>query len=415
MRSRLKSILFSLAALMLIGAIVLLASRSAREAFLPLGPKRTKAQPTVAAVSYPSIRFLEFSPEDQFVRPVGRTYYDEETRWFSFSGCGLEFTCTGTALTLVMRVPNAESLAPNHCPRVAVLIDGERVVDTVLRESEQDVEVPLYAFDKQVTVRVVKLSESMYSCVGVSGISLYADRDIAPSPRKNQVIEYIGDSITCGFGIDHEKMKGEFSTKTEDYGKTYASLTAQALGAESYAIAYSGYGAYAGYTAIDRHNVQNTLPLYYDYTLDCLGFDGEAPKWEFESLPDLIVINLGTNDATYCVNKERRDKFQQAYYDFLEQVHAVNPGVPIVCILGDMNSTLLQRVEKAAKAFGKDHPDAVVFSTAVTFDMETLGSALHGHPNQASNLLAAQTFTSFLLDKIENNQFANRAQDPQRE
>ena len=62
--------------------------------------------------------------------------------------------------------------------------------------------------------------------VVIGGIIIGANKE-----EKDIKIEFIGDSITCGYGIDEMNEKGYFSTATENFTKSYAYITAENLGA----------------------------------------------------------------------------------------------------------------------------------------------------------------------------------------
>ena len=53
-------------------------------------------------------------------------------------------------------------------------------------------------------------------------------------------------------------------------------------------------------------------------------------------------------------------------------------------------------IEEAVSDYRMETGDTLVISTPLTFQMETLGSTIDGHPNRDSNALAAQTLTTFL-------------------
>ncbi len=402
MKFRWKPIVLCLAALVLAVAILFAGSDSVRQAFAPLHGAQNETGAAVP-VTYDSMRLLEFKADAAHVRPIGRTYNARGACWFSYSGCGVEFRCNGTSLSLTLLVENGDALEERHKPRIAVFVNDEMVVDTALEDAKQTIAVPFYAFDNEAVVRVVKLSESMYSCVGISDIRLYGSMDILPTERTKQVIEFIGDSITAGFGVDHEKRKGEFSTRTENYSKTYAYLTAEALGAEGYGIAYSGYGVVSGWTSTGKINDQNVLAKHYTKAVEGITVGGVTPSWYFEApLPDLIVINLGTNDHTYCTTKARCKEFEKAYKQLLKLVCEKNPGVPVVCILGDMNDTMYPHIEKAVKSFTEKHTEATVLCTPIDFNMAKLGVVLHGHPTAESNEHAAGELTAYLWKNLSD-------------
>ena len=72
---------------------------------------------------------------------------------------------------------------------------------------------------------------------------------------ENIVIEFIGDSITCGYGIE-AKAGGElFDTGTENFEKTYAYLSSKELNFDYSVVCYSGCGLiFPGNKMPERYN-----------------------------------------------------------------------------------------------------------------------------------------------------------------
>lgn len=123
---------------------------------------------------------------------------------------------------------------------------------------------------------------------------------------KKYLIEFVGDSITCGYGVDAKDQNENFKTLTENFSKTYAYLAAQALDADYSVVAFSGHGIISGYSGDGTKNAEGTLPKYYTK----LGRNENYPgDWDFENhQPDFVVINLGTNDNTYVKGDETKTK-----------------------------------------------------------------------------------------------------------
>ena len=138
---------------------------------------------------------------------------------------------------------------------------------------------------------------------------------------------------------------GVFSTETENFTKSYAYLTAQNLGADYSAVCFSGYGVYSGYTVNGKINSEDIVPLYYDKS--CFLYGGRETLWNFnEFQSDIVVINLGTNDASFCSKSlSGRQEFTRMYAEFIRQVRYYNPYAYIICMLGDMNNALYSCIE----------------------------------------------------------------------
>ncbi|MDE5872216.1 MAG: lipase, partial [Muribaculaceae bacterium] len=106
-------------------------------------------------------------------------------------------------------------------------------------------------------------------------------------------IEFIGNSITCGYGIEDDNPENDFSYDTENHTMTYAYKAARALDADFNVVARSGIGIYRNYGGPKEGEAQ-TMPLEYDYTL----LYNHDHKWDHSKFdPDIICINLGTNDT----------------------------------------------------------------------------------------------------------------------
>ena len=338
-------------------------------------------------------RIMSFMPDSNFVKYIGRTYLENGTLWFSMSGSGFSFLCDGESATIECLVKNSSSVPYNHRPRVLVLVNGETAADVVLEGESESVTVDLSAISGDAEVQLLKASESMYSTVGVSSITANSKGDICPAPQRQMKIEFIGDSITAGYGLDEENPNAAFSTRTENFSETYAFLAAKELAADCYAVAFSGYGVFTGFSSNGAAN-DYVIFKHYDSTLSN---STDAPDWDFTGfVPNVVVINLGTNDASYCSTQGSIEAFENEYKRLLYLVRQRNSKAYILCVLGDMNNSLYPSVERAAEAYKAETGDSFVSCSTLSFDMGTYGSAIDGHPNKQSNALAAQTLVSGL-------------------
>lgn len=332
------------------------------------------------------------------VKLVGRTWLSDDTLWLALSGAGVEFEYTGKKLDITIAGDSvATSGSADNQARVAIYVDGERVIDEMIDSAEETFTAFESAEAKTVNVKIIKLSECAMSTCGIKAITVAEGETIKPAPKKTHTIEFIGDSITCGYGVDDEVKENHFSTKTEDVTKAYAYKTAQALDADYSMFSISGYGIISGYTNGDEPVSAQTIPQYYE----SLGFSYGAfastttphsLEWDFKSFePEVIVINLGTNDASYTkAYTDRRDHYKQAYIDFLKQIRENNPNATIFCTLGTMDNTLCQRMAEAAAEYSAETGDDKVHY--VLFDLQNGavdGYAADWHPTEATHQKSA--------------------------
>lgn len=339
------------------------------------------------------VRDLSFTAGDNYVKPLGRTVFENGVRWFSMSGSGIEFLCDGDSVTITCRVYNSQYITYNHRPRVVAFVNGEQKDDVVLDGESEDITLDLSSYDGDCTVKLVKASEGTYSTVGISSISAVAKGDICPSPRGSLKIEFLGDSITCGYGLD-AGASGSFSTRTENFTETYAFLAAKQLGADAAAVSFSGYGVLTGFPSNGMANDYVIFKHYENSLINCDDISA-GQYWSFSgNANDLVVINLGTNDASYCYTEDRRNSFVDEYKRLLSLVRLREPGAYILCVLGDMNNSLYPSIERAVSEYRDDSYDSRVKCATLSFEMGTYGSVVDGHPTKESNVLAAETLVN---------------------
>ena len=343
---------------------------------------------------------------EENVKLLGRTYMIDDTLWLSLSGSGVDFSYTGKKLSMTVVGDGASTISGNdtNYARLAVYVDGERVIDDMINSPEKSYTIFESDKEKTVSVQIIKLSETAMSTLGIKPLELGEGGKLSPAPEKTHKIEFIGDSITCGYGVDDEDPNHNFSTATEDVTKAYAYKTAQKLNADYSMFSTSGYGIISGYTSNDEKVTQQTIPQYYE----SMGFSWNSfnntlrpqdAEWDFSKYqPDLVVINLGTNDDSYCKsNGERQEEYSSAYVEFLKKVRKNNPTAHIICSVGIMGTRIYPAVEMAVYSYTKETGDENI--TAFKFeqqDGENDGLAADWHPTEATHEKASDKLVEYI-------------------
>ncbi len=341
-----------------------------------------------------------FIPSYHNLKPLGRTQLLNNALWLCFSASGASFCFTGKrcAVTIAGDSTAADSAAADSQARIAIEVNGQRVVDDMIDTPEKTYTVFESDTEQEVTVSVIKLSESAMSTCAIKLIAADTEGRIQPAPAKAHRIEVVGDSITCGYGSDDLDGEHHFVTATEDATKAYAYKTAQALEADYSLVSLSGYGIISGYTADAKEKVDQILPRYYDKLGFChnayIGMKPQEVDWNFSFRPELVVINLGTNDDSYCLDHaDRQLDYQQQYTAFLGKVRALNPDAKILCVLGIMGDRLYPFVEKAVAEHcaktGDDNIACMRFPVQLAED----GYAADWHPSVITHDKAAKLLT----------------------
>src|SRR5699024_5880932 len=143
------------------------------------------------------------------------------------------------------------------------------------------------------------------------GFLLDENAEVYPPPAlKKRKIEFYGNSITNGFGIeDYEGGHGGQSLYENNY-KTYAAIVARHFDAQVHCIAKSGVGMLKGTTLPN-------MPEMYD-RIDPFGND--KALWDFSNYtPEVVVINLLQNDA-FQIPDESDEKLIKKYKGFLKTI-----------------------------------------------------------------------------------------------
>ncbi|MBQ5311028.1 MAG: GDSL family lipase [Oscillospiraceae bacterium] len=335
----------------------------------------------------------------ELVKPLGRTYEQDGTLWLAYSGTGAEFIFTGTRFDVTIAGDSSVAGDENSRARIGIFVNGERLIDDMIDAPEKTYTV----IDRQTEgalIQIVKLSEAANSVCGIKSADF--DGTVSPAPEKDMKIEFIGDSITCGYGVDDENAGHHFSTKTEDCTKAYAVKTAEKLGADYSLVAMSGHGIISGYSDGKIQQKNQVMSRYYDkFGFSYTTFGGTKAysiDWDHSRFePDVIVINLGTNDASWCRQEEDRlNDFSDKYIKFITHLREVHPDAKIVCTLGIMGADLYPWIEAAAERYTADSGDKNVY--LMRFDTQDTkdGIAADWHPSEKTHEKAADKLAEFI-------------------
>lgn len=260
--------------------------------------------------------------------------------------------------------------------------------------------------EKTVTVRVMKFSEAAFGYAGFTSLELEGDllsSPESPATESQLKLEFIGDSITCGYGIEGVWEKDTFTTQQERPDKAYAFLTAKALGAQVQLCSWSGIGLISNYVdpetimLPDTHWLMQANWPYTDKSLSLrLGIEPEV--WDGAGYePDIVVIHLGTNDISWVRGmEERRLEYTAQLRQLIEAVHRRSPRAKICCCLGIMGEQLNASVEEAVNLFKKDFPNVAAKAVLFTQQLEEDGIAADWHPSAVTHKKAAELLAEAL-------------------
>jgi len=163
-------------------------------------------------------------------------------------------------------------------------------------------------------------------------------------------VEFIGNSITCGFGTEVSDPKAPFLPSTENSYHSYASIVSRYFDADYHFIAHSGLGVVRNYG--DKKTIsEQTMRQRFLHTFDMnLNVDWDFSKWK----PDVVVVKLGTNDYSNPAICPTEEQFVNGYLELIASIRKAYGEIPIVCVSSCMSGDKLYQSVQAVVAKSND-------------------------------------------------------------
>ena len=270
----------------------------------------------------------EISATDSRVTFVGRALVEDGSLRFDWPATYFRVAFTGK--TLSMRVSDNKRNFYAVWVDIPTSAEPTRIVEVKGNDTIVDLIVPADVKQSKVREHQVVIQKRTEAGCGTTTVHAFTTdgKFVQAAPLKERQIEFIGDSYTCGYGVDAPSRRDPFTDETENASRTYASIVSRYFDADFMAIAHSGRG-------ICRNAGSNipweVMPDLYQYTID----RDSTTRWSVEQSdfrPDITVIYLGTNDFSSYMMPDF-NKFRKGYMRMLSEVKA-NYGEdhPILCV-----------------------------------------------------------------------------------
>lgn len=275
-------------------------------------------------------------------------------------------------------------------------------------------------------VRIVKelqaMSEDPSCSLQIHAIKV--DGEFIPVEDKPYKIEFIGDSITSGEGIIGAKAEEDWIPMWFSAVNNYSAMTAETLNADYRVISQSGWGVYTSWD----NNPHGNIPEYYEQVCGLLTGDNNKALGAFEEnpfdswQPDVVVVNLGTNDGGAFQSPEWKDEvtgathkqrlnddgtyneedlkcFEDAVENFLFTLRKNNKNAYIVWAYGMLGIPMMPAINRAVDTYIKKTGDkkVSVFQIPNTTD-ESVGS--RSHPGVLAHKKAATELSGYLKELL---------------
>ncbi|MFJ8046920.1 SGNH/GDSL hydrolase family protein [Streptomyces luteogriseus] len=241
----------------------------------------TSAVTTAAAPDHRAVR--------DSVHTAGRVKASGDVLQYSWPGVYFEGRIRGTGVGVVLDDPAADYDVQVDGSTVATLVTPGNTTHWIrgLRDGVH-------------TVRLVKRNDTPWSTSSFGGfVAAPGGAVLARPAARSRQIEFIGDSLTAGYGnlSTSRDCDGEQLKRTTNADVSYGALTARGLRADYQLNAYSGQGMVRNYNG---GSPEVNYRTFYDRAL--LNVPGDVWQNPGTWRPQLVVVNLGTNDFSTPVN-----------------------------------------------------------------------------------------------------------------
>ncbi|MEY2934505.1 MAG: hypothetical protein RL033_5254 [Pseudomonadota bacterium] len=295
-----------------------------------------------------------------------------------------------------------------------VLVDGQLQSPIALQNGTDRYAVASGLGPGEHSVSLVKRTQAQLGKALFRGFEINGEV-LPPAPAPSLAIEFIGDSITAGEGVEGANgsaecgqnalgQPGGWGQPVHNANRSYGVVAARALNAEFQLTAVSGIGLVRNYSQMYD---ARTMPDVYD-----LMFAEEMASipWDHARYtPDVVVVALGTNDfspgdAPADQPRAKLDvgAYTDAYVQFVSRLRGLYPEAEIFALTSQLlsdgspdasyrSATDLQTAVTNVAQRLNTQGDSRVHSF-VTMRVSGLGCS--GHPNvQQSEQLGLQLAT----------------------
>lgn len=235
------------------------------------------------------------------------------------------------------------------------------------------------------TLTICKDTESGIGWLAFEG--LFCEEIQPPPPLPMRKIEFIGNSITCGAGMDETSIPCGHGKWYDQHNAwlSYGPLTARALKAQWVITAVSGIGL--------MQSCCNMGSIIMPRVFDKIDQRIDSIPWDLSRYqPDVVTVCLGQNDGMqdstlFCAN----------YVAFLKKIREDYPSARILCLTSPMADERLNAYQKKNLALIAERMHAAGDKNVYTyFFSKRYFHGCGGHPDMEEHKQIAAELTACL-------------------
>ena len=305
---------------------------------------------------------------------MGRSTTNANGITADWTASGIEFKAAYTGAVKVSAV-----LDSNKSILFRAFVDGVETGDITFTRSNVPVEIPGATNESlaERTIRLVRIPYVKDGSITLSNVSM--NGKFLEWNEERPFIEFVGDSITCGYGSDLDA-----AVDFRDGTMTYSYLTAEKYGADYSMVAVSGIG-------LSKGNSTENMADVYKYTNY---YRSSSELYTPAKKASLVVVNLNTNDI-YHESELTEDTYKADLRSLISDKRAIHgESVNIVWIIGHMRPLDSDVNAWLAEVFAELGNKGLYI-----VETEQNNDGGNSHPSYASHQQTAETLISFINEK----------------
>lgn len=320
-----------------------------------------------------------FLADNPLIQYMGRVDdHDPKKPTFWASGATIRARFRGPSCAVIL----ADGAAGHNY--IEIVVDDAKPVRQKLRAALDTIQVAQGLSAGEHTVTITKNTESGIGPLSLLGFRCAQLRPLPPKPVRK--LEFIGNSITCGTGMDQSEVpcgKGQWHDQHNAY-LAYGPRLARQFNAQYHLTSVSGIGLIHSCC-----NLNITMPDVFDK----VNQRANAVAWDFSRYtPDAVTICLGQNDGV-----QDSTTFCRAYVAFLGTLRQQYPRAQLICLTSPMAdarlTAALQSYLGGIVGYMNRQGDANVHSF---FFARSYNSGCDRHPDLAEHELIAAELAPYL-------------------
>jgi len=332
-------------------------------------------------VMVPDLNIGFYTADNPLIQYTGRIDFSNAKKpRFWQPGVYIQFGFRGSYCNIML---NDEELYGQH-NYIEVVVDDQPPKRIQTTGKNNNIKVAFNLAEGKHIVTVCKNTEAGIGYLEFADITCAELYKLHSKPGRK--IEFIGNSITCGTGMDvSEKACGAGSWYDQHNAyMSYGPLTARALNAQWHLSSVSGIGLI--HSCCDMSIV---MPPVFDK----VNMRTDSLPWDFNKyIPDVVTVTLGQNDGiqdsvTFC----------NAYVAFIKTVRSKYPQAHIICLTSPMADDKLVGAMKSyltgIVSYINNSGDKNVHQY---FYSKQYHNGCGGHPDMQEHELIAKELTAYI-------------------